>query len=318
MKNFVSVRDVDNIDDLVSSALAYKTSPLKDRLLGAGKRIGLLFMNPSMRTRLSTQIAASNLGMEAIVFNIDKDGWKLEFEEGAVMNGTTIEHIRDAAPVMGAYFDVLCLRTFPSLVNKDDDYSEMVINQFIRYASIPVVSLESATLHPLQSLADVITIQEHHKEVRKPKVVLTWAPHIKPIPQCVGNSFAQWMNAWGKVDFTIAHPVGYDLQADFTKGAEIVHDQAQALKDADFVYVKNWSSYATYGKVLGDHTDWMLTSDHLQASRGARVMHCLPVRRNVELSDALLDSEYSLVIEQAKNRVWAAQAVLAEILKSLN
>lgn len=318
MKNFVSVRDVDNIDDLVSSALAYKTSPLKDRLLGVGKRIGLLFMNPSMRTRLSTQIAASNLGMEAIVFNIDKDGWKLEFEEGAVMNGTTIEHIRDAAPVMGAYFDVLCLRTFPSLVNKDDDYSEMVINQFIRYAGIPVVSLESATLHPLQSLADVITIQEHHKEVRKPKVVLTWAPHIKPIPQCVGNSFAQWMNAWGKVDFTIAHPVGYDLQADFTKGAKIVHDQAQALKDADFVYVKNWSSYAPYGKVLGDHTDWMLTSDHLQACRGARVMHCLPVRRNVELSDALLDSEYSLVNEQAKNRVWAAQAVLAEILKSLN
>jgi N-succinyl-L-ornithine transcarbamylase len=212
----------------------------------------------------------------------------------------------------------LCIRTFPSLVNKHDDYSELFINQFIKYAGIPVVSLESATLHPLQSFTDIITIQEVFKEKRKPKIVLTWAPHIKPIPQCVSNSFAQWINKWGHADFTITHPEDYELDEQFTKGATIEYDQQKALQGADFVYVKNWSSYTDYGKVLCNDSDWMLTLDHLQATNNAKVMHCLPVRRNVELSDEILDSANSIVNLQATNRVWAAQAVLSKILNDLN
>ncbi len=314
MKNFISVKDVASIDALVEKAIAYKAFPFKDKKLGADKRVGLLFLNPSMRTRLSTQIAVQNLGMEAIVFNMDKEGWKLEFEDGATMNGTTVEHIRDAAPVMGAYFDILCIRTFPSLVNKQDDYNEVLVNQLIRYSGIPVISLESATLHPLQSLADIVTIDEIFKEERRPKIVLTWAPHIKPIPQCVANSFAQWVNAWGKADFVITHPEGYELDEQFTKGAIIETDQAKALEHADFVYVKNWSAYNDYGKVLTDGASWMLTPAHLRKTNNAKVMHCLPVRRNVELSDEVLDSANSIVNLQAANRVWSAQAVLAEIL----
>jgi len=318
MKNFISVHDVADIDGLVQKAIAYKADPMKDKALGLHKRIGLLFLNPSLRTRLSTQIAAQNLGMEAIVFNMDKDGWKLEFEDGVVMDGTSVEHIKDAAPIMGAYFDILCIRTFPSLVNKEDDYNEVLVGQLIKYAGIPIVSLESSTLHPLQSLTDVITIAEQFKEKRKPKVVLTWAPHIKPLPQCVANSFAQWMNAWGSVDFTITHPEGYELDTQFTDGATIEHDQQKALEGADFVYVKNWSSFSDYGKMLPDNAQWMLTSDKLKDTNDAKVMHCLPVRRNVELSDEVLDSANCLVALQGANRVWAAQAVLSEILTGTN
>jgi N-succinyl-L-ornithine transcarbamylase len=318
MRNFISVHDVNDIDALVQKAIDYKSDPFKDKALGVNKRVGLLFLNPSMRTRLSTQIAASNLGMDVIVFNIDKDGWRLEFEEGAIMSGNTVEHIKDAAPIMGSYFDILCIRTFPSLVNKHEDYSELFINQFIKYAGIPVVSLESATLHPLQSFTDIITIREVFKEQRKPKIVLTWAPHIKPIPQCVGNSFAEWINAWGNAEFVITHPEDYELDVQFTKGATIEYDQEKALQGADFVYVKNWSSYIDYGKVLSNDSAWMLTMEHLQATNNAKVMHCLPVRRNVELSDEILDSANSIVSLQAKNRVWAAQVVLAEILRKSN
>jgi len=314
MKNFISVDDVADIDTLVEKAFAYKASPFKDRALGADKRIGLLFLNPSMRTRLSTQVAASNLGMDAVVFNIDKEGWKLEFEDGAIMSGNTVEHIKDAAPIMGSYFDILCIRTFPSLVNKSEDYSELFINQFIRYAGIPIVSLESATLHPLQSLTDIITIKETFKLPRRPRIVLTWAPHIKPIPQCVANSFSQWMSKWGNADFVITHPEDYELDTRFTNGATIEYDQQKALEGADFIYVKNWSAYTDYGKVHCNDSDWMLTTDHLAGTNNARVMHCLPVRRNVELSDEILDSPSSLVTLQASNRVWAAQAVLSEIL----
>ena len=321
MKQFISVNDVSNINVLVKQALAYKAQPFLDKHLGANKRIGLLFLNPSLRTRLSTQVAAQNLGMEPIVFNVDKEGWALEFAEGAVMNGTTVEHIKDAAPVLGNYFDILCIRTFPSLVNKEDDYSENIINQFIKYAGIPIVSLESATLHPLQSLTDLITIQEsvasnENLKNKKPKIVLTWAPHIKPIPQCVANSFSEWMNVWGEANFVIAHPAGYALSTAFTKGATILNDQEEALKDADFVYVKNWSSYEQYGKVLSTDEGWMMTNKKLTLTNQAKVMHCLPVRRNVELSDEILDGPNSLVTQEASNRVWAAQAVLAEILKN--
>ncbi|MFZ9402750.1 MAG: acetylornithine carbamoyltransferase [Sediminibacterium sp.] len=321
MKHFISAHDATDINALVNKALAYKANPFLDKQLGAHKRIGLLFLNPSLRTRLSTQVAAQNLGMEPIVFNVDKEGWALEFTEGAIMNGTTVEHIKDAAPILGNYFDILCIRTFPGLVNKEEDYGEKIINQFIQYAGVPVVSLESATLHPLQSLTDIITIQEtiaqsSTKQNKRPKVVLTWAPHIKSIPQCVSNSFSQWVNAWGEADFVITHPLGYDLDTQFTQGATITHHQEEALKDADFVYVKNWSSYEQYGQVLCKDEQWMLTNKKLALTNDAKVMHCLPVRRNVELSDEILDGPNSLVTKQASNRVWAAQSVLASILEA--
>lgn len=315
MNHFTSAHDVVDIDALIANALLYKQDPFKDKALGMNKRIGLLFMNPSMRTRISTQVAARNLGMEAIVFNVDKDGWMLELEEGAVMNGATIEHIKDAAPVLGSYFDILCVRTFPMLKNKEDDYSERFINSLKQHANIPIVSLESTTLHPLQSLADAVTIAETFKEKRRPKIVMTWAPHIKPLPQCVPNSFAQWMNAWNKAEFVITHPEGYELEAAYTNGATIEYERQKALQDADFVYVKNWSAYNDYGKIISTDNDWMPTLAGLQQAKSARIMHCLPVRRNIELSDDILDSEHSIITQQAGNRVWAAQAVLAEILK---
>lgn len=319
MKQFIQVGDVSDIQGLIYKGLGYKQHPFMDKTLGAGKRAGLLFFNPSLRTRLSTQVAAQNLGMDAVVFNIDKEGWALEFAEGAIMNGTTVEHVKDAAPVLGQYFDILCIRTFPGLQNRADDYAETIINQFIKYAGVPVVSLETATLHPLQSLTDLMTIQESMAETqlnKKPKVVLTWAPHVKALPQCVANSFAQWVTAANFADVVIAHPAGYELSDTYTKGATITNDQAAALEGADFVYVKNWSSYTDYGKVFCTDPAWMLTANSLKHSNNAKVMHCLPVRRNVELSDEILDSPQSLVTKQAGNRVWAAQAVLSTILSS--
>jgi N-succinyl-L-ornithine transcarbamylase len=319
MKNFLSVADVSNMGHLIEQALFYKKNPNADKQLGQGKKIGLLFLNPSLRTRFSTQVAALNLGLEPLVFNVDKEGWALEFEEEAIMSGNRVEHIKDAAPVLGKYFDILCIRTFPSLKNKDDDYSELYINQFVKYAGIPVVSLESATLHPLQSLTDILTITEclqNNLKIVRPKIVLTWAPHVKPLPQCVANSFSQWVNAWGAAEFVITHPEDYELDPAFTKGAQIIHDQELALKNADFVYVKNWSTYNDYGKMYTNDPEWMLTTEKLSLTKQAKVMHCLPVRRNVELSDEVLDGPNSVVIQQAGNRVWAAQSVLSEILKS--
>ncbi|MCC7400174.1 MAG: acetylornithine carbamoyltransferase [Chitinophagaceae bacterium] len=318
MRNFISVNDIKNIDQLVQKALDYKSDPLKDKTLGIHKRIGCLFLNPSMRTRLSTQIAAQNLGMEAIVFNVGQEGWALEFEDEAIMSGNTVEHVKDAAPVLGKYFDILAIRTFPSLKNREDDYSELFIKQFIKYTGVPIVSLESATLHPLQSLTDVLTITEEsqNSKLKRPKIVLTWAPHVKPLPQCVANSFSQWINAWGIADFVITHPEDYELDEQFTKGATITYNQEEALKNADFVYVKNWSTYRDYGKIYCNDPEWMLTKEKLSLTNSAKVMHCLPVRRNVELSDEILDSPNSIVTQQAGNRVWAAQAVLSELIKS--
>jgi len=319
LKNFLSVHDAGNIDYLVKTALNFKKNPFSHSTQGKGKRIGLLFLNPSMRTRLSTQIAAQNLGMEAIVFNASQDGWSLEFEDGAIMNGTTAEHVKDAAPILGNYFDILGVRTFPSLKNREEDYSERTLNQFVKYSGIPVISLESATVHPLQSLTDIITISEHLpvKNKTKPKVVLTWAPHVKPLPQCVANSFSQWINNWGHAEFVIANPRGYNLDEQFTNGATITNDQDYALKDADFVYVKNWSSYIDYGKTIPVEGDWMLTNKKLEITNTAKVMHCLPVRRNVELSEEVLDGGNSIITQEAGNRVWAAQTVLSEILNGL-
>ncbi|GAB3016073.1 acetylornithine carbamoyltransferase [Niabella terrae] len=312
---FISAADVADINALADNALGYKAAPLKDQQLGRGKRIGCLFLNPSMRTRLSTQIAAQQLGMDAIVFNVGSEGWQLEFEDGAVMDGKTAEHVKDAAPIFGKYFDILAIRTFPSLQSREEDYSERYIHQFIKYSGLPVVSLESATLHPLQSLTDVVTIKETFQLQRRPKVVLSWAPHVKPLPQCVANSFAQWMTAWGQADFVVTHPEGYELDKQFTGSAPVLHDQDAALRDADYVYVKNWSSYQDYGKILSQDQQWMLTPEKLEQTHQAKVMHCLPVRRNVELSDAILDGPNSIITQEAGNRVWAAQAVLSELLK---
>jgi N-succinyl-L-ornithine transcarbamylase len=234
------------------------------------------------------------------------------------MNGSTVEHVKDAAPILGNYFDILCIRTFPSLKNRADDYSEKYISQFIKYAGVPIISLESATLHPLQSLTDIITIKEQLYNsplgVGKPKVVLTWAPHVKPLPQCVANSFSEWMTAWDECEFVIAHPKKYELAEKFTKGATITHNQDEALKHADFIYVKNWSAYEDYGKIFSSEPAWMLTQKKLALTNNAKVMHCLPVRRNVELSDEILDSDNSIVTQEAANRVWAAQAVISELL----
>ncbi|MGC4022210.1 MAG: acetylornithine carbamoyltransferase [Cyclobacteriaceae bacterium] len=314
MKKFISANDVSSIPSLIEKALGYKADPFKDKNRGANKTMGMLFLNPSMRTRISTQLAAKHLGMETIVFNVGSEGWALEFEEEVIMSGNTVEHVKDAAPILGKYFDILGVRTFPTLKDKAEDYSEFFIHQFIKYSGIPVVSLESATLHPLQSLTDVITITESFKEKRKPKIVLTWAPHVKALPQCVANSFSEWINAWGQADFVIAHPEDYELDTKFTNGATITHNQQEALKDADFVYVKNWSTFTDYGKIYTNDPSWMLTKKKLETTNNAKVMHCLPVRRNVELSDEVLDNGNSLVTQQAGNRVWAAQAVLSEIL----
>ena len=323
-KIFTKADDVVNIDALAEKGLQYKLDRFKDDTIGKKIRLGLLFLNPSMRTRMSTQVAAKNLGMDVIVFNIDKEGWQLEFADGVVMNGNKAEHIKEAAPVLGSYFDILGIRTFPSLQDRTEDYSELYINEFIKYCGVPVVSLESATRHPLQSLTDIITIKETLQEKafdpnKKLKIVHTWAPHIKPCPQGVSNSFCEWITAWGKADFVIANPIGMDLAPEFTKGATIMHDQEEALQDADFVYVKNWSSYdwdGAYGKTYEspDAAKWLLTLDKLKATNDAKVMHCLPVRRGVELSDEVLDSAHSIITREAGNRVWAAQAVLSELI----
>jgi len=315
MKLFSSVHDVDNIDALAKEALALKRDPYAHQDLGRNKTIALIFLNPSLRTRMSTQKAALNRGMDVMVLNMDKEGWALELQDGAVMNGNTVEHIREAAAVMGEYADIIGVRSFPGLKDRELDYSEDIFNKFVKYCGVPVVSLESATRHPLQSLADLVTIEELKTKARL-KVVLTWAPHVKAWPQAVPNSFAEWM-CKADVDFTIAQPEGYELSTDFTNGATITHNQDEALKNADFIYVKNWSAYEPYGKVTGGNEDWMLTNEKLKATNNAKVMHCLPVRRNVELSDEILDGPNSVVVHEAGNRVWAAQAVLKRMLESL-
>ena len=315
MKLFSSVNDVTDINALVKEALELKQNPYAHQHLGKNKTLALVFLNPSLRTRMSTQKAALNLGMNVMVLNIDKEGWALELRDGVIMDGSTVEHIREAAGVMGQYADIIGVRSFPGLRNREEDYSEMIFNKFVEFCKVPVVSLESATRHPLQSLADLITIEEL-KTKSRPKVVLTWAPHIKPLPQAVPNSFSEWM-CKADVDFTIAQPKGYELCTDFTQGATITYDQDEALAGADFIYVKNWSAYEPYGNILGKNEEWMLTNEKLKQTDNAKVMHCLPVRRNLELSDEILDGNNSIVIHEAGNRVWAAQAVLKQMLEHL-
>ncbi|CAM3338410.1 acetylornithine carbamoyltransferase [Aquirufa ecclesiirivi] len=315
MHHFTSIHDAYNIPQLVNEALLMKRAPYSDCFIGKNKTIGLLFFNSSLRTRLSTQKAAQNLGMNVMVMNVGADSWQLEMNEGVIMNGDKAEHVSEAAAVIGQYCDIVGLRSFPSLVNREDDYSELVLNQFMKYTGRPILSLESATRHPLQSLTDLITIQEYKKTAR-PKVVLTWAPHVKALPQCVPNSFAEWMNH-SEVDFTIAHPKGYELAPEFSGNANISYDPKEAFEGADFIYAKNWSSYEDYGKILNSDPTWMVTMDKMKMTNNAKFMHCLPVRRNVVVEDAVLDSEHSIVVQQAGNRVWAAQTVLKEMLLSL-
>lgn len=316
MNYFTTVHDLADPGALIDEALTLKKSPFANDAIGRHKVLGLIFFNTSLRTRLSMQKAAFNLGMRVMVMNIGSEGWALEYEEGAVMNGSKVEHIKDAVGVMSLYCNIIAVRCFPGLTNRLDDYGERVLLQFMKHSKVPVISMESATLHPLQSLADMMTIREHRK-TGQPKVVLTWAPHIKALPQAVANSFSEWALKTG-AKLTITHPEGYELCDDYTRGAHIEYDQEKALKDADFVYVKNWSSYNNYGQVLPVSQDWMLTKEKMNVTADAYVMHCLPVRRNVELADELLDSPKSLVLAQADNRVFAAQAVISRLLASNN
>jgi len=311
MKHYTSIHDIDNINSWIEDAKALKQNPLKYQLLGKGKTIGLLFFNSSLRTRLSTQKAALNLGMSPIVMNVSGDAWGIEFGDGTIMNGTTAEHIKEAAAVVSQYCDIIAVRAFPTLTDKVKDESEHVLKSFAKYASVPIVNMESATGHPLQGLTDAITISEH-AIVSKPKVVLSWAPHIKALPHAVANSFVQAMQKMD-VDFLITHPEGYDLNPEITGNTPIIYNQEEAFKDADFVYTKNWSSYNDYGKVLNTDPKWMITKEKLG---DAKFMHCLPVRRNVVVEDTVLDSDSSLVIQQANNRTYAAQLVLKKILEN--
>jgi N-succinyl-L-ornithine transcarbamylase len=314
MQHFTSVKDAYNIDKLVNEALLMKKSPYADKHIGKNKTMGLLFFNSSLRTRLSTQKAAQNLGMDVMVMNVGTDSWQLEMNEGVIMNGDKAEHVKEAAAVIGQYCDIVGVRSFPSLQDRELDYSELVLNQFIKYTGKPIISLESATRHPLQSLTDLVTITET-KKVDRPKVVLTWAPHVKALPQCVPNSFAEWMNI-ANVDFTIAHPKGYELAPQFAGDAKICNDPQEAFHGADYIYAKNWSSYADYGKILSSDPAWTVTKAKMDLTNEAKFMHCLPVRRNVVVDDAVIDSDNSIVIQQAGNRLWAAQAVIKEILLS--
>ncbi|HEY9117291.1 MAG TPA: N-acetylornithine carbamoyltransferase [Roseivirga sp.] len=313
MKNFTSVKDVEDPGGLVQKALQCKSNPYNPDF-AKGKRVGLIFLNPSLRTRLSSQVAIQNLGAEAIVLDIGKDGWALEFEDGVKMNGSKAEHIKEAAGVMGQYFDVLGVRTFPELKDRNVDYSEQLLNAFIKYSGLPVVSLESATRHPLQSLADWMTIQENWNKAEKPKVVITWAPHVKALPQAVPNSFVEWMKE-APVDLTITHPAGYELADQFAGGVPVEYNQMKALEGADYVYVKNWSSYEQYGQILSQDESWSFGNEQLAVTNNAKVMHCLPVRRGLVIKDEILDGPNAIHLQQAKNRVYSAQAVFAELFK---
>jgi N-succinyl-L-ornithine transcarbamylase len=311
MKNYTKIKDISNLSEIIKDAILLKMNPFEFEDLGKHKTLVMLFFNSSLRTRLSTEKAAKNLGMEVMILNVN-DAWNLEFEDGTIMNIDKSEHVKEAARVISQYADIIAVRAFPTLQDKAKDESEYILNNFKKYATVPIVNMESATAHPLQALADAITITELAEKV-KPKVVLSWAPHPKALPQAVANSFVEMMQDL-EVDLTITHPEGYELNEVITKDTSINYNQEEALKDADFVYVKNWSSYKDYGKVNNQDKNWMMTKAKLGH---AKFMHCLPVRRNVVVEDAVLDSEQSVVIKQASNRTYAAQIVLKQILEDL-
>ena len=317
MRNFISVKDIGNLNEALLKAKEVKENPFGNQVLGKNKTALLIFFNSSLRTRLSTQKAAMNLGMNVMVLDVNQGAWKLETETGVVMDGDKPEHMLEAIPVMGAYCDVIGVRSFAQFISKSDDYNETVLNQFIQYSGKPIFSMEAATRHPLQSFADLITIEEYKKKAQ-PKVVLTWAPHPRALPQAVPNSFAEWMNATD-YEFVITHPEGYELDKQFVGNAIVEYDKEKAYKDADFIYAKNWSAYTdpNYGKVLSTDRDWTVDAKKMSLTNNAYFMHCLPVRRNMIVTDEVIDSPQSIVIPQATNRVVSAQVVLSEILKNL-
>ena len=310
MNNYINIKDLPSVELAVQEAISLKSAPNKYRSLGTHKTLVMLFFNASLRTRLSTEKAAKQLGMDVIVLNVT-DAWQLEFDSGVIMNLDKSEHVKEAAQVISQYADILAVRAFPSLKDKEKDLSEWIITSFVNYATVPIVNMESATGHPLQALADAITIEEL-KTKSKPKVVLSWAPHPKALPHAVANSFIEIIQTID-VDFTITHPEGYELNPDIVKDTPVIYDQEAALKDADFVYVKNWSNYNDYGKISSEDSSWMMTQKKLKT---AKFMHCLPVRRNVVVEDAVLDSKQSIVIAQSNNRTYAAQVVLKKILEN--
>ena len=320
MKSFFHVQDIGDLNLALEEARQVKATPYAWKHLGENKTIMLVFFNSSLRTRLSSQQAALNLGMSPIVLNIGQDSWQLETELGVIMDGGKSEHLREAIPVMASYCDIIGVRSFAGLTDREYDYQETVLQQFVQYSGKPVISLESATVHPCQAFADLITIDEY-KETKRPKVVLTWAPHPKALPQAVPNSFAEWMNA-ADVDFVITHPKGYELDPRFAGNARVEYDQMKALEGADFVYAKNWSCPGVtepenYGKILSSDRSWMVDDAHMAVTNNARFMHCLPVRRNVIVSDGVIDSERSIVIPEAANRVTSIQVVMKRMLENL-
>jgi len=314
MQHYTHINDLDSLQKTVAEAIDLKKNELQFKTLGEGKTICLLFFNNSLRTRLSTQKAAQNLGLNTVVMNFGSEGWQLEFEDGVVMDEDKSEHVKEAAEVVAQYCDIVAIRAFASLTDKEKDKAEIVINSFKKYAGIPVVNMESAIGHPLQALADAITMEEY-KVAHKPKVVLSWAPHPKALPQAVANSFVEMMQLQD-ADFVITHPEGYELDIEITKNSAIEYNQEKAFKNADFVYVKNWSSFKDYGKVVNKDENWMVTADKMKLTNNAKFMHCLPVRRNVIVADEVIDSENSVVIEQANNRTYSAQIVLKKILEN--
>ena len=317
MRHFISVKDIGNLDAAVKEALEIKADRFRYCGLGRNKTLMMVFFNSSLRTRLSTQKAALNLGMNVIVLDINQGAWKLETERGVIMDGDKPEHILEAIPVMGSYCDVIGVRSFARFESKEDDYNETILNQFIKYSGRPVFSMEAATRHPLQSFADLITIEEH-KSKKRPKVVLTWAPHPKALPQAVPNSFAEWMNA-ADYEFVITHPRGYELAPEFVGNARVEYDQMKAFEDADFIYAKNWAAYTgdNYGKILSTDRSWTVSERQMSVTDNAHFMHCLPVRRNMIVTDDVIESSRSLVIPEAANREISATVVLKRILEGL-
>lgn len=317
MRYFTSVNDIGNLKAAVKEAMDIKQNRFAHKALGKDRTLLMIFFNSSLRTRLSTQKAAMNLGMNVIVLDVNQGAWKLETERGVIMDGDKSEHLLEAIPVMGCYCDIIGVRSFATFESKEDDYNEKILNQFIQYSGRPVFAMETATVHPLQGFADIITIEEYKKKER-PKVVLTWAPHPKALPQAVPNSFAEWVNAAG-YDFVITHPHGYELDPKFTGNAVIEYDQDKALAGADFVYAKNWSAYTdpNYGKILSTDRNWTITKEKMALTDNAYFMHCLPVRRNMIVSDDVIESERSIVIPEAANREISAQVVLKRILEDL-
>jgi N-succinyl-L-ornithine transcarbamylase len=314
MKNYLNLDDIPNLQNAIDEVITLKKDAFANEHLGKHKTLGMLFFNPSLRTRLSTQKAAQHMGLKTMVMNFSNEAWALEFEDGTKMSGLRSEHIKEAAAVISQYCDMVAIRAFATLSDKQKDESEQVLNNFARYASIPIINMESATAHPLQALADAVTLKEHSLK-KRPKIVLTWAPHPKALPHAVGNSFTRMVQKLD-AEFVIAQPKGYELNPEITKNTPLIYDQDEALEGADFVYAKNWCSYEDYGKILRTDDQWMLTAEKMKLTNQAKFMHCLPIRRNIVVSDNVLDHSSSLVIQQANNRTYAAQWVLKQLLEN--